>query len=100
MEFFNRIYGFLENNIHPTATLAITILAFVVIGYTGAPLIIWTVAGLAALVGFKAPMGFIDAYVIISVLFNITQIRAQLFSRLIMTLMNKLGFLPKISETE
>lgn len=97
MEFFNAYYGmFLQ---YPHAVLA-TVLLFVILGFTGAPLIMWTLVGFATLVGFKTPTEIIGIYLIISAVFNLRPLRAQLVSRIVMKLMDKLGLMPKISETE
>ncbi|MBK9293536.1 MAG: acyl-CoA dehydrogenase [Oligoflexia bacterium] len=97
MDLLNQFNGLLNTY---TYSSLITIIAFIVIGYMGAPLIIWSVAGLAALVGFSAPTNIILIYLAAAVLFNIKPLRAQIVSRFVLKLMNKMGLLPKISETE
>ncbi|MDX1640282.1 MAG: acyl-CoA dehydrogenase [Balneolaceae bacterium] len=69
-------------------------------GYTGAPLWLWAVAGLAALTGLGAPVWLITVYVLLALIFNIKSIRRAIISGPLMTLLDKLKILPKISETE
>ncbi len=70
------------------------------LSYTGAPLWLWAVAGLAALTGFGAPVWLIAAYLILVLIFNIKPLRRTLFSGPIMKLLDALNILPVISETE
>ncbi len=97
MEFFSSVYGLF---LHFPYAIAITALAFVVIGYNGAPLIVWTFAGLITMIGFKAPLPLMIAYVVIAAIFNIKPIRAMLVTSIVMKVMDKLGIMPKISGTE
>lgn len=71
-----------------------------IFGYTGAPLWIWAVAGLAALTGLGAPVWLLAAYAALALIFNIKPVRRALLSGPLMSLLDKLKILPKISETE
>ena len=85
----------------PWGWAALGILAVLfVLGFTGAPLWLWAVAGLVALVGFGAPPWLTITFVVLALVFNIPAIRRAVLSGPIMALMNKLGFLPTISPTE
>ncbi|MEZ4701187.1 MAG: acyl-CoA dehydrogenase [Rhodothermales bacterium] len=85
----------------PGWLVALSILAvFVVLGYTGASLPIWTIAGVAALYGFGAPAWLWIAFAVLAVVFNLPPLRRALFSGPVMRLLNALKFLPTISETE
>lgn len=98
MSLFESFYGIFNTN--PSLYVPAAILVFLVAGYTGTPLFVWTLAGFAALIGFKAPTEIIYTYTALMILFNIKPLRAQLVSRFVLKLMNKMGLLPKISETE
>ncbi len=70
------------------------------LGFTGAPLWLWAVAGLVALVGFGAPLWLTALFLVLAVVFNVPAIRRTVLTRPVMGLMDKLGFLPTISPTE
>lgn len=76
------------------------VLILLVFGYTGVPLWLWAVAGLAALTGLGAPLWLLSVYVVLALIFNIKPIRRVLLSGPLMNLLDKLNILPKISETE
>src|SRR6056297_1610063 len=69
-------------------------------GFTGTPLWLWAIAGLAALTGLGAPTWFLAVYLVLAVVFNIKPIRRSILSGPLMTLLDKLKILPVISETE
>jgi acyl-CoA dehydrogenase len=75
------------------------LLALFVLGYTGAPLWLWAVAGAVGLYGAGAPLWLWIPYGVLVAAFNIGPIRRQLSASL-MRLMEALQFLPTISETE
>jgi acyl-CoA dehydrogenase len=77
-----------------------TLVLLLVIGYVGSPLVVWTLALALVLIGFKAPVWLLVLYAIVAALFNLRPLRAGLISKAVMTLFEKLEFLPKISETE
>ena len=68
------------------------------IGYLGAPFILWVIGLLAIAIGFKISALGAVIFVGVSLLFLIPMIRRNLFSRVIMMVMQKV--LPKISKTE
>lgn len=70
------------------------------LGFVGAPLLVWAVAGAVALYGFGAPEWLWVTYGVLVVLFNVKPLRRVVISSTIMTLMEKLKFLPTISQTE
>jgi len=70
------------------------------LGFTGAPLLVWALAGAVALSGFGAPIWLWTVYGVLVVLFNVTPIRRALLSSSLMKVMEALQFLPSISETE
>lgn len=71
-----------------------------VLGFTGAPLWLWTAFILATLVGVGAPLWLLIVAAVIAAVFNIPAIRQAVLSGPILNLMNKMGFMPTISETE
>ncbi|MES2855560.1 MAG: acyl-CoA dehydrogenase, partial [Bdellovibrionota bacterium] len=91
-------YGqFLQDGV-TTAAIIGSIVAIFALGFTGAPLILWTVAGLAILWGFAVPMPYIIAYAVVLAIFNITPIRRVLISGIVMKILAPI--MPKISPTE
>ncbi|MDR9365076.1 MAG: acyl-CoA dehydrogenase [Balneolaceae bacterium] len=69
-------------------------------GFTGTPLWLWAIAGLAALTGLGAPTWLLAVYLVLALVFNIKPIRRSILSGPLMTLLEKLKILPVISETE
>ncbi|WP_022834545.1 acyl-CoA dehydrogenase [Salisaeta longa] len=84
----------------PTWGLVVSgLVVLFVLGFTGAPLIVWALAGAAALSGLGAPLAVWIPYLALAVLFNVPPIRRAL-SAGVMKAMEALQFLPVISETE
>lgn len=77
-----------------------SLVGLLAVGFFGSPLIVWTIAVALILVGFKAPMWLLAVYVVVMAIFNIKPLRAALVTKAVMNFMDKMGFLPKISETE
>jgi len=75
-----------------------SILLILLLGYTGSPLIVWTLATLALLVGFGTPLPLLYVFLAWAVVFNVPVLRRPFVTSWIMKLMK--GFMPKISETE
>ena len=82
------------------AALVGVILVALALAYLGAPLFLWAVAGAVALYGLGAPVWLWATYGALVLIFNLPALRAALVSGPIMRLMDKLGFLPAISQTE
>ncbi|MDZ7721215.1 MAG: acyl-CoA dehydrogenase [Balneolaceae bacterium] len=76
------------------------IFVLLLFGYTGAPLWLWAIAGLAALTGLGAPTWLLAVFVVLALIFNIKPIRRAVLSGPLMNLLEKLKILPVISETE
>ncbi len=74
-------------------------IAVLALGYNGAPLLFWTLAATAILVGFAAPVPVLIGFAAVAVFFNISFLR-RLLSDLVMGQMKRMGFVPKISDTE
>lgn len=77
-----------------------SLVGLLIVGFLGSPLIVWTLALAVILVGYQAPVWLLGLYVVVMAIFNIKPLRTSLVTKPIMTLMDRLGFLPKISETE
>lgn len=99
MEWIDSIYGVLANNCPIMGSIG-SLIFLLILGYFGSPLPIWTVALLAVMIGFGAPVWILIGFVVISLFFNIKPVRAALISRGVMSLFKKLQIVPKISETE
>ena len=82
------------------SVIASLLVVFLILGYAGAPLWVWTVAGLAALYGFAAPTWLWIVFAVLAVVFNVPPLRRALFTGVIMKVLNALKFLPTISQTE
>ena len=80
------------------AALGVLLVLFA-LGFTGAPVWLWALAGLVALVGFGAPVGAVVAFAVLAAVFVLPPLRRTL-SAGVMGLMKKLQFLPVISRTE
>ena len=99
MEYLNAIQPLFDTMPSWVPILGVLLTLFV-LGFTGAPLLMWAVAGAAALSGFGAPVWAWAVYGVLVVLFNVTPLRRALLSSSVMKTMEALQFLPTISETE
>lgn len=77
-----------------------SILAVLALGFIGAPLLVWTATAAAILFLAGAPAWLWIAFAAVAVLFNIRPLRQVLVTSILVKILNKLQFLPKISETE
>ncbi|MFK7846972.1 MAG: acyl-CoA dehydrogenase, partial [Rhodothermales bacterium] len=85
----------------PTWTAVLSILGvLVLLGYAGAPLWLWTIAGAAALYGFASPTWLWIVFGVLAVVMNVPVLRRVLFTGVVMKVLNALKFLPTISQTE
>ena len=85
----------------PVWAVVVGILAvLLILGYAGAPLALWTLAGVALLYGFAAPTWLWIVFGVLALVMNLPPLRRALFSGPIMKLLNALKFLPTISPTE
>src|SRR5690606_30167505 len=80
------------------AALGVLLVLFA-LGFTGAPLWVWALAGLVALVGFGAPWWLTAVLVALTLVFLIPPVRRAV-SLGVMKAMKALNFLPVISATE
>lgn len=76
------------------------LLVAMVIGFAGAPLWIWAIAGALFMAPLGVSTGFWIGYLVLVVLFNVSPIRRALISGPLMKLLDKLKILPAISDTE
>ncbi len=90
------VYGVLESQCTLAAVISLALIF--VLGFTGAPLILWTIVAAAMLAALGAGVTAWIVFGVLAVIFNIPPIRAILVSSIIMKVMK--GILPSISETE
>ncbi|MFQ5675720.1 MAG: acyl-CoA dehydrogenase, partial [bacterium] len=95
----NAMYGLLTN-LDPFVITAAAILVLFYLGFTGASLWLWALAGAAALVGFGAPLWGWGLFAGLLLLFGVPPVRRILLSSGIMKILKALNALPVISETE
>ena len=81
-------------------TIAPIILIFLILAYKRAPFWLWTIFAAAILWGYAAVQWVWIVFGVIAVLFNIPLLRRYIISAPIMKLLNAMGFLPTISDTE
>ncbi len=72
----------------------------IILGYAGAPLWLWTIAGVAALYGLGAPAWLWIVFGVLALVMNLPPLRKLLFTGVVMKVLNALHFLPTISPTE
>lgn len=99
MENVNDIFGFLYQFPSGYLTAGIVLVALV-LGFAGAPLILWVLGAAVLLAGFSAPVWAWAVFGVVATLFVVTPIRRAVLSNSLMKLMEALKFLPKISQTE
>ncbi|MFZ3229155.1 MAG: acyl-CoA dehydrogenase [Pseudobdellovibrio sp.] len=92
--------GYLLNSGNCWLASLASILVLLFLGFFGAPLVAWSIVGLAILVGFGASVNYLIIFVAISAIFLIKPIRTMIVSNFVMSLMKKLDVIPQISATE
>ncbi len=70
------------------------------LAFTGASLGLWTLATAVVLYGVGAPLWLWVVFGVLAIVFNLKPLRRALVSKPLMSLMRASGFLPKISDTE
>ncbi len=81
-------------------SLPLAILIFLILGYNGAPLILWSIAILGLMYGFGFSTAAMIAVGIVLAIFLVRPIRTLVVSKGILWALKKFQFLPAISETE
>jgi acyl-CoA dehydrogenase len=99
LEHLQNFSGCLQGECFPTC-LILFILGFVILGFNGAPFVLWALFALAAAVGFGAPTVVIGILLLVGIIGTVKPLRAALISSGLMALLTKLKFLPTISDTE
>jgi acyl-CoA dehydrogenase len=89
---------FLHHGLWTALSVIGSLVVLLAIGFLGAPLIIWTVALAAMLIGFGAPLWLVAAFVVVMAIFQITPIRRALASSVVIKILGPA--MPAISETE
>lgn len=79
---------------------AVSVLLILVLGFTGAPLFLWTLFAAALLYGFGAPATLWIVFAALALIFNVFPIRALLVSSIVKKVFKALELMPAISETE
>ncbi|MDQ7039501.1 MAG: acyl-CoA dehydrogenase [Rhodothermus sp.] len=92
-------YHFLEPVSTGWVVLGVLVVALG-LAFTGASLGLWTLATAVVLYGVGAPLWLWVVFGVLAVVFNLKPLRRTLVSRPLMRLMRAAGFLPKISDTE
>ena len=92
--------GYITAEISPVLTAAGIVAVVSVLGYTGAPLWLWTVAAAGLLGGLGAPPWLWIAAGFVALVFNIIPLRRYLVSFPLMKAMLGSRLIPAISETE
>ena len=75
-------------------------LVAVLLGYFGAPILLWSIYLGVLLVGLDAPTWLLAVALVVAVVSNIPLLRRYVFSQWILKLMNAMQLVPKISDTE
>ena len=91
-------YGFFNGDFF-TYYLLGSIILFLFLGFASSPLIVWTIAIAAVLIGFGVPLVVVGIFAVLAVIFN-TPLRRFFVSSVVLSLFQKLGLIPKISDTE
>lgn len=99
MNFLESTYGILSGSPALIVTLSLTLLVCA-LGFTGAPLWLWTLFAVGLLWGFGAPIWLWIVFGVLALIGNLRPIRQRLISAPIMALLKKVKFLPTISPTE
>lgn len=76
------------------------VVATLILGFVGAPLILWTLLAAGVLAAAQAPVWLWIAFAAVAVVFNVPAIRKVLVSSAVMKAMKSLQLIPQISETE
>ncbi len=77
-----------------------SIILFAALGFTGAPLILWTAAVAALLFLCQAPIWLWAVFGVIAVIFNLRPIRKALVTSVMFQVIKKLQLIPALSDTE
>ncbi|HET7437113.1 MAG TPA: acyl-CoA dehydrogenase [Thermoanaerobaculia bacterium] len=93
----NEVHGFFLQHATPLWIIG-SLLLLLALGFAGAPLLLWALAGAAILIGFGAPWWLVGAFAAVMLVFLITPIRRALISSVAMKILTPI--MPAISETE
>jgi acyl-CoA dehydrogenase len=96
---FNSFYGQFIGQNHLYFVIA-SAAAICMLGFYGAPAILWTVALATLLIGFQAPPWMLAVFLVFAILANVKPLRRVLVSKMVLKIMKALKVVPAISETE
>ncbi len=97
---FGTCYGYLLNSLPLWQSILGSVLILLFLGFFSMPLIVWAIVGVVLLIGFQVPLVGLIIYAVVMAVFLIKPVRAVAISKLVMSVMQKLGVVPKISATE
>lgn len=100
MDQLDQFHGYFLTQGHWGLWLIGALFLFLFVGFFDLPLFVWAIAGVAALCGFGAPHALTIAFAVVMFIFLVKPLRTLLVSNQIMTLFEKLKFIPQISATE
>jgi acyl-CoA dehydrogenase len=78
----------------------LSLLAIIIVGYLGSPLIVWSIVIVLLMYGWGIPLIAIGITTAILLVFIVKSVRTSLISKPLMGLMKAMDFVPKISATE
>jgi acyl-CoA dehydrogenase len=96
-EVLGPFHGFFLHGATPLWIIGALVL-LLALGFVGAPLAVWAIAGAAILIGFGAPFWFVAVFAVVMLVFLITPVRRALMSSVVMKILGPI--MPAISETE
>jgi acyl-CoA dehydrogenase len=83
---------------HPLLWILASLILLLALGFAGAPLLVWALAGAVIALGFGAPAWLLAIYGAVMLIFMIKPIRRALVSSMVMRILGPI--MPAISETE
>jgi acyl-CoA dehydrogenase len=100
VEFIDMLYGCYLYGSSNIAYILGTLVVLFILGFTGAPLILWMLLGLFALIGLAAPIWLMVVFLAVMMVFLLKPLRTVLVSGFVLKTLKALNFMPTISETE
>lgn len=92
------VFGFMQSL--TGWSLLVGLVAALMLGYVGAPMLLWAIAILIFMVGLGCDVIFIGLVALVLLVFVVKPLRTATISALVVKLFKKFDFIPKISETE
>ncbi|NUM58224.1 MAG: acyl-CoA dehydrogenase [Bdellovibrionaceae bacterium] len=92
------MFGFLQSL--TGWSVLVGIVAALMLGYVGAPLVLWAIAIIIYMVGLGLPLWSLVFVGVVLLVFIVKPLRAHSITAMVVALFKKFEFIPKISETE